>query len=624
MNGAEILLFLVRWFFEHEDQPYMPDLANDFHVEFERRFGLDVDCEYTTLSQIISSSAARKTLRWTSESATDTVMAPFAHCSARPPRGRFHTIRWHIRGSQPLPSRQVAMKTAGFVTLLHMVVSQRGPDPISPWILRYVIKGMMGACTIDHAFMQLLDGNLYKTLAPWLDHDRNALLPTNPQDKLYMLLTAAEIDTECFGKPPFPEELLWLELGLVAQTVFGVSKVEHNADLKAFTHGLLCALAPGSLSQAAHSAFMDDQSWDLVYQCYFHKRLEEYLNGIGHPDHPNVHAVIGEVRFLADANDPLLRTRLFLQMITGSAWQKSTVASGFHIMTEGTPVASAEQVIDKVYQYLYEYLPSYLMQEVVSPPIYGTVLGAQVPSRHFPALFRCRRRHALRPRQTRQPPLPPAPIIRRPPAAVPDVEHDVPAPWGQFSSVLHPPRPDHAQTPSLSAQRSSPHSPWQRPTASRPSSPRRRRAHHLPAAAAPIAPRRRRAQHQPPPPAAVPDVELDLPDPFGHLAPVPRGLIVTPLDAQSPAFKAAIPPPAIAVIAHVARRIPLSRLSTALYRSLPFPSSYRVFFSPVFKIAETGLGTVCHDRGKSTGHSRSLVRPRCDVIVPAHCDIRVV
>ena len=52
-NGAEILLFLVRWFFEHEDQPYTPDLANDFHVEFERRFGLDVDCEYTTLSQII-------------------------------------------------------------------------------------------------------------------------------------------------------------------------------------------------------------------------------------------------------------------------------------------------------------------------------------------------------------------------------------------------------------------------------------------------------------------------------------------------------------------------------------------------------------------------------------------
>ena len=63
---------------------------------------------------------------------------------------------------------------------------------------------------------------------------------------------------------------------------------------------------------------MDDPSWDLVYQSYFHERLEEYLNGVGHPDHPDVRAVVGEARFLADANDPLLRTRLFLQMMTGS------------------------------------------------------------------------------------------------------------------------------------------------------------------------------------------------------------------------------------------------------------------------------------------------------------------
>ena len=52
-NGAEILWFLVRYLFEHEDEPYSQELSNAFYVDFQSKFGLEVDCELTTLSQII-------------------------------------------------------------------------------------------------------------------------------------------------------------------------------------------------------------------------------------------------------------------------------------------------------------------------------------------------------------------------------------------------------------------------------------------------------------------------------------------------------------------------------------------------------------------------------------------
>ena len=114
-------------------------------------------------------------------------------------RGRYYTIRWHVGGAQGLRSRQVAMKTSGFLSLLHMVILHTAPDPISPWVLRYAIEGLMGACIIDHAFMQLIDPDLYKTLRPWRLHDQADALPDDPLDGLFQLLTAADVDVSCVG-----------------------------------------------------------------------------------------------------------------------------------------------------------------------------------------------------------------------------------------------------------------------------------------------------------------------------------------------------------------------------------------------------------------------------------------
>ena len=62
----------------------------------------------------------------------------------------------------------------------------------------------------------------------------------------------------------------------------------------------------------------DDETWDLIYEQAFDIRLRAYLSGVGHPNHPNVIAAIGSERFEREAEDPLLRARLFVKMMSGS------------------------------------------------------------------------------------------------------------------------------------------------------------------------------------------------------------------------------------------------------------------------------------------------------------------
>ena len=105
------------------------------------------------------------------------IVADDVHWQAR---GRYHIIRWHIGGEHGLRSREIAMKRAGFVSLLHMVMLRTGPDPISPYLLRTAIEGADAALVIDHAFMRLVDPSLYESLRPWLEFERNVSLPTHP------------------------------------------------------------------------------------------------------------------------------------------------------------------------------------------------------------------------------------------------------------------------------------------------------------------------------------------------------------------------------------------------------------------------------------------------------------
>ncbi|TFK77715.1 hypothetical protein K466DRAFT_571306, partial [Polyporus arcularius HHB13444] len=69
--------------------------------------------------------------------------------------------------------------------------------------------------------------------------------------------------------------------------------------------------------QSANSEDMPDVSWDIIFEDAFRERLKAYLKGRGHPDHPDVHELIPEEIFMRDRDDPLLRARLFLQMMSG-------------------------------------------------------------------------------------------------------------------------------------------------------------------------------------------------------------------------------------------------------------------------------------------------------------------
>ena len=78
-------------------------------------------------------------------------------------------------------------------------------------------------------------------------------------------------------------------------------------------------LDPTEVSAACEqSSTMPQCGWDLCWEGEFYNQLVAYLRGVGHPDHPDVRAVVGEERFDRERDDPLLRARLFMAMISGS------------------------------------------------------------------------------------------------------------------------------------------------------------------------------------------------------------------------------------------------------------------------------------------------------------------
>ena len=115
------------------------------------------------------------------------------------PRGRFTTLRWSpcTPGTYPR-TREIKIKVAGFVALLHMVLFRAGPDPISPFLLRLAIEGRARACTLDPPFLRLLDADMYRLLTPWASYDRTQGLPEDPTHPLMSLLLGTSFDVSHF------------------------------------------------------------------------------------------------------------------------------------------------------------------------------------------------------------------------------------------------------------------------------------------------------------------------------------------------------------------------------------------------------------------------------------------
>ncbi|KAI0706371.1 hypothetical protein C8Q76DRAFT_748384 [Earliella scabrosa] len=278
------------------------------------------------------------------------------------PRGRFHAIRWGPYSLGALPRhREVKLKVAGYVALLHMIAVKAGPDPVSPFLLRLAIEGGSRASRIDHAFMQLLEPDIYHSLGPWIQHDMTKPLPAAAGDPLFHLIIDVGLDHHALSNPPDPDEIAAVESRIFGVSVLGCNSPADHPDLHAFAAGLAAPLAIGSglaqtfasrcrdylatmcnhrlddpevlvthlefrsaldakkiASECERSVDMPLAAWDFFFEEEFVSRLLRYLRGRGHPDHPDVRAVVGEERFLRDRDDPLLRARLFLHMMSGS------------------------------------------------------------------------------------------------------------------------------------------------------------------------------------------------------------------------------------------------------------------------------------------------------------------
>ncbi len=60
-----------------------------------------------------------------------------------------------------------------------------------------------------------------------------------------------------------------------------------------------------------------DSVWDTTNECDFELAFRHYIVQRGHPDSPIIREMVGDT-FEQSADDPLLRARLFLMMLTGS------------------------------------------------------------------------------------------------------------------------------------------------------------------------------------------------------------------------------------------------------------------------------------------------------------------
>ncbi|TFK82278.1 hypothetical protein K466DRAFT_603805 [Polyporus arcularius HHB13444] len=365
--AADILIFLVEWLIVK--RPLGPSLVaeEEFGEAFRDRFRhQEAECTLTTLSRLMRHGAALD-LRVGDAIGSSPLRSLLRLCVQRlvgderywKAVGRYRCVR---PGPSGVVERETHLTLCGYFALLQMVSIHVGPLPISPMVLRYAIEGRDAALSFDSMFIRLIDPDLYDRLAPWDEYEWGTALPSDPSHPLITLIFSAGVDVKVFSDPPRHAELEWMERHLVAQSVFDGTELASDANgLRSFRQGMHIALAGGRTldesfayscreylavmcsvrlndisllirhiefksaldrraaeQQSAHSEDMPDSSWDVIFEDAFKERVKAYLKGRGHPDHPDVRVVVGEDVFVRDRDDPLLRARLFLQMMSGS------------------------------------------------------------------------------------------------------------------------------------------------------------------------------------------------------------------------------------------------------------------------------------------------------------------
>ncbi|KAI0684623.1 hypothetical protein C8T65DRAFT_681618 [Cerioporus squamosus] len=369
-QAAQILIFLLHWLFAHDIQGGTAAEEAEFRDALFRRFRIRGPvCNLTSLLRLlrfakgfdlrVGAAFGEAVLRAVLRRALQILLS---NTQVWQNVGRFSTIRWHLDGSVVEVERQLNLRATAFVGLMHLLGGHGAPLPISPFLFRHVIEGREKACIVDPAFMQRLDGDMFRSLLPWTTYDRTSPFPTDDMN-IMALISAGQIDPGTVHGVLTPQAVASIEASIVSTATLGAPNVSAYVDLKAFADGLSVGLAPGwSLSrmfenrardylgalfnqrledvqtildrlefrsnldrdriaeeeEASSSGLLSRGARDLIFETEFAQRIEFYLKGVGHPDHPEVRRLVGEERFQSEAEDPLLRARLFLHTMTGS------------------------------------------------------------------------------------------------------------------------------------------------------------------------------------------------------------------------------------------------------------------------------------------------------------------
>ncbi|RDX52123.1 hypothetical protein OH76DRAFT_1416737 [Lentinus brumalis] len=381
IQGANILVFVVTWLFAHPTSAPITSAQRDtFELALREQFpDPEVECQLVPLAEILRH--ARHLDIEVEHAIGDSPICSILRHAIRlitsqrgcwQPLGRYTTITWFLkRGVRE--ERDVALRTAGFLSLLHLVLWLVGPDPISPFALLNILVGRPLTCRYDEAFMLSMDPELAARMEPWKSFDITQPLPRDPTDPLYHLLVAAEIDPWKFGAGPLSTgDLQAVEQDLVSQMVHGKPVVtDDELDMVAFRDGFfaahprrsrlletfrgferdyIAAMCNQRLDSVdlllAHLDFcpaadddgmgfeddvvevsgkatagvlstLPDSVWDRYFESEFEVALRYYLSQSGHPDVPIIRTMAGN-RFDTEAGDPLLRARLFLTLMSGS------------------------------------------------------------------------------------------------------------------------------------------------------------------------------------------------------------------------------------------------------------------------------------------------------------------
>ncbi|KAJ7438198.1 hypothetical protein B0H11DRAFT_2254787 [Mycena galericulata] len=265
-----------------------------------------------------------------------------------------------------LPSRMATFRAHGTFLAIHCFTLHHGPHPISIWVLRALIEGK-SAMLIPKHILRHMDPEVFDILAPWYDWHQDTPVPS-AQDpshplRVFVFEHMPSIQPNLISNNRTKEEHEGWLVSVFASLLLGHpdpwSHPEWGALLDGFNivinlmHFSATIRSLGTLSflvtlydrrvkavedVSKHLYFTilsraSDSTSDLFAKL-FEIRLQRYLKGVGHP--PQLRALeVSEADYIADEDDPLLRTNLLLAAASDSDMCPMEETWGIHFRFYG-------------------------------------------------------------------------------------------------------------------------------------------------------------------------------------------------------------------------------------------------------------------------------------------------